>query len=57
MKCKRCKDYHVYDLYKGKFRYYQVSGVNVFDLLKFDTAIVTKEGMSQLVARCQGEVS
>ena len=36
----------------AKFRYYGVDGLNVYDLLKFDGAILTKSSLSQIVARC-----
>jgi large subunit ribosomal protein L4 len=39
-----------------KFRYYGVEGVNVYDLLKYDAAVVTKSSIDGIVARC-GEVS
>ena len=32
--------------------YYTVDGVNVFDLLKYDTVIVTKEAIEGIQARC-----
>ncbi len=37
------------------FRYYSVAGMNVYDLLKYDAAIVTKASISRIVARCGGE--
>lgn len=36
----------------GKFRYYSVEGLNVYDLLKYDTAVVTKESLSKILSRC-----
>lgn len=36
----------------ANFRYYGVEGVNVFDLLKYDTAIVTEKSLEKLVTRC-----
>lgn len=33
-------------------RYYPASGLNVYDLLKFDAAVVTQEAVSQIQARC-----
>ena len=35
-----------------KFRYYSVDGLNVYDLLKYDTAIVTKSSLARITARC-----
>lgn len=37
----------------AKFRYYGVEGVNVYDLLKYDAAVITKESIAKLVERCQ----
>ncbi|MGE3973437.1 MAG: 50S ribosomal protein L4 [Bdellovibrionales bacterium] len=37
------------------YRYLSVAGVNVFDLLKYDTAIVTKASLDKIVSRCTGE--
>ncbi len=34
------------------FRYYSVDGLNVFDLLKYDTAIITKSSMARILTRC-----
>lgn len=34
------------------FRYYSVDGLNVFDLLKYDTAIVTKSSLNRILSRC-----
>jgi large subunit ribosomal protein L4 len=34
------------------FRYYSVDGLNVFDLLKYDTAVVTKASMDRILSRC-----
>lgn len=36
----------------AKFRYYGVEGVNVYDLLKYDAAVITKESIAKLVERC-----
>lgn len=33
-------------------RYYPVSGMNVYDLLKYDAAIVTKDAVKAIEARC-----
>lgn len=35
-----------------KFRYYGVEGLNVYDLLKYDTAIITKDSIAKIVERC-----
>ncbi len=35
-----------------KFRYYGVDGLNVYDLLKYDTAIITKDSIQKIVERC-----
>jgi len=34
------------------FRYYGVEGMNVYDLLKYDTAIITKASISKIIERC-----
>lgn len=39
----------------SKFKYFPVEGVNVFDLLKHDAAILTKESVAKIVGRCQAE--
>lgn len=36
----------------AKFRYYGVEGVNVYDLLKYNTAVITKDSVAKLVERC-----
>ena len=36
----------------AKFRYYGVEGLNVYDLLKYNTAIITKSSLKQIAARC-----
>jgi large subunit ribosomal protein L4 len=33
-------------------RYYSTVGMNVFDLLKFDYAIITKDSIDKIAARC-----
>lgn len=33
-------------------RYYSTAGMNVFDLLKFDYAIITKDSIDKIAARC-----
>ncbi len=35
-----------------KFRYYGVEGLNVYDLLKYDTAIITKGSIQKIIERC-----
>lgn len=35
-----------------KFRYYGVEGLNVYDLLKYDAAILTKDAVEPVQARC-----
>lgn len=35
-----------------KFRYYGVEGMNVYDLLKYDHVILTKESLAKIVERC-----
>jgi large subunit ribosomal protein L4 len=39
----------------AKYRYYGVEGMNVYDLLKYDTAIITKDSVKKIIERC-GEV-
>ncbi len=36
-------------------KYYAVEGVNVYDLLKYDHLIMTKESVAKITARCQAE--
>ncbi len=38
-----------------KFKYFGVEGLNVFDLLKYDAAVITKESIAQIVDRCTVE--
>ena len=38
------------------FRYYSTEGLNVYDLLKYDTAIVTESALIGIVARCMPDV-
>lgn len=38
-----------------KFKYLAVEGMNVFDLLKYDAAVITKESIAQIVDRCTVE--
>jgi large subunit ribosomal protein L4 len=35
-----------------KFRYYPVEGMNVYDLLKYDAAVVSKGSLDKIVSRC-----
>jgi len=35
-----------------KFRYYSVDGLNVYDLLKFGTLVMTKDSLNRVVERC-----
>jgi large subunit ribosomal protein L4 len=35
-----------------KFRYYSVDGLNVYDLLKYDTAVVTQSSLTRILSRC-----
>ncbi len=35
-----------------KFRYYSVDGMNVYDLLKYNAAVVSKDALEKIVARC-----
>jgi large subunit ribosomal protein L4 len=35
-----------------KFRYYGVEGMNVYDLLKYDAAIIAKDSLDKIAARC-----
>lgn len=34
------------------YKYYPVDGLNVFDLLKYDAAVLTKESIAKIVDRC-----
>lgn len=34
------------------FRYYSVTGVNVYDLLKYDSAIITERSLNKILQRC-----
>ena len=36
-----------------KFKYFPVEGLNVFDLLKYDTAIISKESVAKIEERCK----
>jgi len=35
-----------------KFRYYSVEGLNVYDLLKYDTAVITQDSIPGILNRC-----
>ncbi|MGE0761827.1 MAG: 50S ribosomal protein L4 [Bdellovibrionales bacterium] len=35
-----------------KFRYYSVDGLNVYDLLKYGTLVMTKDSLNRVVERC-----
>jgi large subunit ribosomal protein L4 len=35
-----------------KFKYFGVEGLNVFDLLKYDAAVITRDSVSKIVDRC-----
>ena len=37
------------------YKYFPVAGLNVFDLLKFDGAVITKNSVSKIVERCSME--
>ncbi len=38
-----------------KYKYQPVEGINVFDLLKYDAAVLTKESVAKIIERCQAE--
>ena len=38
----------------AKVRYYSAAGLNVYDLLRFDSAILAKDALKQIEARCLG---
>jgi large subunit ribosomal protein L4 len=38
-----------------KFKYFSVDGLNVFDLLKYDAAVITKDSVASIVDRCTVE--
>ncbi|MFN8846242.1 MAG: 50S ribosomal protein L4 [Bdellovibrionales bacterium] len=40
----------------AKYRYYGVEGINVFDLLKFDAAVISKSSIESIVQKCSTEV-
>lgn len=35
-----------------KFKYFPVEGLNVFDLLKYDAAVITKDSVAKIIDRC-----
>jgi large subunit ribosomal protein L4 len=37
------------------FKYFPVEGLNVFDLLKYDAAIITKDSVAKIIDRCSLE--
>ena len=37
------------------FKYFPVEGLNVFDLLKYDAAVITKDSVAKIVDRCSLE--
>ena len=37
------------------FKYFPVAGLNVFDLLKFDAAVITKGSINKIIERCSLE--
>ena len=37
------------------FKYFPVEGINVFDLLKYDAAVITKDSVAKIVDRCSLE--
>lgn len=37
------------------YKYFPVAGINVFDLLKFDAAVITKSSINKIVERCSIE--
>ena len=39
----------------AKFKYFGVEGMNVFDLLKYDAAVITKDSVASIVERCTVE--
>ena len=38
------------------YRYYGVEGLNVFDLLKYDSVVITKDSVANIADRCSAEV-
>lgn len=39
------------------YKYFPVAGLNVFDLLKFDAAVLTKNSINKIIERCSVEKS
>jgi large subunit ribosomal protein L4 len=37
------------------YKYFSVDGLNVFDLLKYTTAVITKDSVAKITERCQAE--
>jgi len=37
------------------FKYFPVEGMNVFDLLKYDAAVITKDSVAKIIDRCMVE--
>ncbi len=37
------------------YKYFPVAGLNVFDLLKFDAAVITKNSINKIIERCSLE--
>lgn len=37
------------------FKYFPVEGLNVFDLLKYDAAVITKDSVAKIIDRCSME--
>lgn len=37
------------------YKYFGVEGLNVFDLLKYDTAVISKDSVAKIVERCKAE--
>lgn len=40
-----------------KFKYFSVDGVNVYDLLKYDGAVISKSSIEAIVGKCSTEVN
>ena len=37
------------------YKYFPVAGLNVFDLLKYDAAVITKNSINKIIERCSLE--
>ena len=37
------------------YKYFPVDGLNVFDLLKYDFAVITKDSVAKIIERCSSE--